>query len=159
MYDPDYEGPIWSTRTQWREALTLGAIGLAHAPLLPVAPFYVATTWWCLEHYRRTHRRAHLDPEWARRHLPWHYDHHMGPDQDLNWCVVWPWFDDLVGTRSRFVGTAKELASRLRSQRRATDARLGRAAGAAAAPRRRKAGLAALLAGRRSPRRAVGRAA
>jgi len=52
----------------------------------------------------------------------------MGPNQDRNWCVVWPWFDDLVGTRRRFVGTAKELAGRLRHQQRATDARLGGAA-------------------------------
>jgi hypothetical protein len=50
----------------------------------------------------------------------------MGPNQDRNWCVVWPWFDRLVGTRRTFVGTAKELADRLRTQRRATDARLRR---------------------------------
>ena len=49
----------------------------------------------------------------------------MGPNQHRNWCVVWPWFDDLVGTRRRFVGTAKELAGRLRHLQRATDARLG----------------------------------
>jgi sterol desaturase/sphingolipid hydroxylase (fatty acid hydroxylase superfamily) len=126
MYDPDYEGPVWSTTTQAREAIGLAAIGLLHAPLFPVAPFYVATTWWCLDHYRRVHKRAHVDPEWGRRHLPWHYDHHMGPNQDRNWCVVWPWFDDLVGTRRRFVGTAKELADRVRTQRRASDARISR---------------------------------
>ena len=126
MYDPDYEGPPWSTVTQLGEAITLTAIGLAHLPLLPIAPFYVGTTWWCLEHYRRVHKRAHIDPEWGRAHLPWHYDHHMGPNQDRNWCVVWPWFDNLVGTRRTFVGTAKELADRLRTQRRASDARVGR---------------------------------
>lgn len=45
------------------------------------------------------HRRAHLDPEWAKRHSSWHYDHHMNRHQDANWCVTKPWFDYLLGTR------------------------------------------------------------
>ena len=44
------------------------------------------------------HRRAHLQPEWARK-IPWHYDHHMNSNQDANWCVTKPWFDYLMGTR------------------------------------------------------------
>jgi hypothetical protein len=26
--------------------------------------------------YYYVHRRAHLEPEWAKRTIPWHYDHH-----------------------------------------------------------------------------------
>ena len=31
--------------------------------------------------------------------LPWHVDHHMGRNPDLNWGVTRPWFDLLLGTR------------------------------------------------------------
>ena len=68
-YDPAYEGPVWSTPTQAREAIGLTVIGLAHLPLLPFAPFYTGTIWYCLARYRRNHRRAHLDPAWGRDHL------------------------------------------------------------------------------------------
>ena len=40
--------------------------------------------------------------------MPWHYDHHMGLDQDQNWCVTWPLMDHLFGTRVKWVGTEKE---------------------------------------------------
>ncbi len=117
-YDPDYEGPVWSTPTQAREAIGLVAVGLAHAPLLPVAPFYTATIWYCLAKYRRDHRRAHLDPEWAREHLRFHYDHHMG-DQRKNWGVSWQWFDAVMGTREPFVGTAKDAIDHPKNAARA----------------------------------------
>ena len=35
----------------------------------------------------------------AREHLPWHVDHHLGRNQDTNWCVTKPWFDYIMGTR------------------------------------------------------------
>jgi hypothetical protein len=141
-YDPAYEGPVWSSATQLREAIGLAVIGLVHAPLWPVAPFYTATIWYCLVRYRRDHRRAHLDPAWARDHLPWHYDHHMG-DQDKNFGVVWSWFDVLAGTRRVFVGTERERDGLARHLARAITASAG----------------AALRAQRRSPlRRLFGRA-
>jgi sterol desaturase/sphingolipid hydroxylase (fatty acid hydroxylase superfamily) len=49
--------------------------------------------------YYYVHRRAHLEPDWARRTIPWHYDHHMNSNQDANWCVTRPWFDYVMGTR------------------------------------------------------------
>jgi hypothetical protein len=125
-YDPAYEGPVWSTPTQAREAIGLAAVALAHVPLFPIAPLYTATIWYCLLRYRRHHRRSHLDPDWARRHLPWHYEHHMG-DQDQNFGVVWPWFDRLAGTREVFLGTEKELAVRAKHAERAAQARVAAA--------------------------------
>jgi sterol desaturase/sphingolipid hydroxylase (fatty acid hydroxylase superfamily) len=121
-YDPDFEGPVWSTPTQAGEAAGLAIIGLLHAPLLPVAPFYTMTTWYLLYRYRAVHRRAHIDPEWGRTHLPWHYDHHLGPNQHKNWGVTFEWFDKLRGTRVPYVGTPKELADRKRTRERATAA-------------------------------------
>lgn len=127
-YDPDFEGPVWSTPTQLGEAIGLAAIGLLHAPLLPIAPFYTATTWYLLAKYRRVHRRCHIDPEWGRTHLPCHYDHHMGQNQHRNWGVTFKWFDELSGTREPYVGTPKELADRARNQERARAAKDGTAA-------------------------------
>lgn len=123
-YDPAYEGPVWRTPTQSREAIGLAAVALAHAPLFPVAPFYTSTIWYCLHRYRRQHRRAHLDPAWARDHLPWHYDHHMG-DQDKNFGVVWSWVDVIAKTREVFVGTDKERAGHAKHAARAETARVG----------------------------------
>jgi sterol desaturase/sphingolipid hydroxylase (fatty acid hydroxylase superfamily) len=123
-YDPAYEGPAWSTPTQAREALGLSVIALAHLPLLPVAPFYTATIWYCLRRYRQDHRRAHLDPRWARDHLTWHYEHHMA-DQAANFGVVWAWFDLVVGTRAHFVGTDQERVSHAKAAARITTAQAG----------------------------------
>lgn len=125
-YDPAYEGPVWSTATQAREAIGLAVIGLAHAPLFPVAPLYTSTIWYCLYRYRRDHRHAHLDPAWARDHLPWHYDHHMG-DQGKNFGVSWSWFDVLAGTREVFVGSEHERAGLAKHTTRAQAASAGRA--------------------------------
>jgi len=123
-YDPAYEGPVWSTPTQAREAIGLTVIGLAHLPLVPVAPFYTATVWYCLVRYRTNHRRAHLDPAWGRDHLTWHYEHHMG-DQDRNFGVVWSWFDQIMKTREKFVGTEHELALHGKHAARAETAKSG----------------------------------
>ncbi len=133
-YDPAYEGPPWSSATQAREATGLAVIGAAHAPLLVVAPFYTATIWYCLYRYRRDHRRAHLDPGWARDRLPWHYDHHLG-DQERNFGVAWAWFDVLAGTREVFTGSERERTLRPKHAARAA------AASAGAALRARSRGL------------------
>ena len=125
--DDAYHRPLTQWNSQSKEALAL-AVGVAtHLPLLPVAPFFTATLAWSAWDYYRKHKRAHLDPEWAKAHLPWHYDHHMGPDQDANWCVTHPWFDDLLGTRQPYLGTDREARDRDRDRDRA--ARRSRAAG------------------------------
>jgi len=125
-YDPAYEGPPWSTPTQAREAIGLTVIGLAHAPLFPIAPFYTSTIWYCLARYRRDHRRAHLDPQWARDHLTWHYEHHMG-DQDKNFGIVWAWVDLIAGTREAYVGSDKEKLAHARASVRVETAKAGAA--------------------------------
>lgn len=106
--DPNYERPTFGWHAQGKEALSLIFAGATHLPLLPVAPFFTVTYWICLLNYHHVHKKSHLDPEWAKEHLPWHYDHHMGPNQDLNWCVTKPWFDHLMGTRSRYLGTDRQ---------------------------------------------------
>ena len=108
--DPAYGRNAFQWNAQGKEALGLLIIALAHLPLLPVAPFFVASVEYSTLTYYRVHRRAHRDPAWAREHLRWHYDHHMGKNQDANWCVTWPWFDWVMGTRERYVEDgAREL--------------------------------------------------
>ena len=113
-HDPNYLRPLLGWHPQGQEALGLALAAVVHLPLLPVAPFFTGTVLWSLWRYHKLHKQAHLDPAWAREHLPWHYDHHMGPDQEANWCVTRPWFDDLVGTRKPYVGTAREARDRAR---------------------------------------------
>lgn len=104
MVDEQYQGPLWRWAPQTKELFGLALLALGHLPLLPIAPFFTVTVWLSEVNYYRVHRRAHLDPEWAKRHLPWHYDHHMGRDQNANWCVTHPFFDLVMGTRKEFLG-------------------------------------------------------
>ncbi len=122
MYDRFYHRSVFAhggNHAQGREALALTLVGLAHLPLFPVAPFYTGTVWYSLAKYHRVHKRAHLDTEWAREHVPWHYDHHMGVNQDANWGVTHEWFDRLMGTRERYAGTPHELEARRKRAERA----------------------------------------
>jgi len=121
--DPDYKAPLFQRwNGQSKEAVALAVSTLALVPIAPIAPFYVGTMVYCAVNYYRKHKRAHLDPAWARERLPWHYDHHMGPDQHANWCVTRPWMDELMGTRIPYVGTDRERADRERADRRAARA-------------------------------------
>jgi hypothetical protein len=121
--DADYRAGLF---TEWngqsKEAVALVATVLAIAPLAPVAPLFVGTMIYSAANYYRKHKRAHLDPAWARAHLPWHYDHHMGPNQDANWCVTRPWFDHIMGTRERYTGTERERREHDRRRARAVAA-------------------------------------
>lgn len=110
--DDAYKRSLWGWNAQSKEALLLTGAALIQVPLLPVAPFFAGTMIYSAYNYYRVHKKSHLDPEWAREHLPWHYDHHMGPDQDCNWCVTRPWFDHIMGTRVPYLGTEREARDR-----------------------------------------------
>ena len=120
--DAAYDALPFGRDAQSKEVLGLAALTAAHLPLFPVAPFFTATLVYGAVDYYRKHKRAHLDTDWARENLSWHYDHHMGPNQDANWCVTWPWFDHVMGTRVPYRGTPREArdvarrAARLRRQ-------------------------------------------
>jgi sterol desaturase/sphingolipid hydroxylase (fatty acid hydroxylase superfamily) len=117
--DPHYSRSVFGWHAQGKEAAALVAGGALLLPVLPIAPLFTLTMWGCGVNYWRVHRRAHQDPEWAKEHLPWHYDHHMGPQQDANWCVTKPWFDHIMGTRVPYLGTARERADAARRADRA----------------------------------------
>jgi len=114
MYDADYEKSIFDWNARGKEALGIAFMGALHAPLFPVAPYFTATVAYACFNYIYRHKKAHLDPEWARMHMTSHYDHHMGQNQDANWCVTRPWFDWILGTRERYAFTKPEAQRRLR---------------------------------------------
>lgn len=123
FYDENYHRPLVGWHAQGKEALSLALVAAFYAPLFPVAPFFTGTVWYKLLSYYRIHKRSHLNPEWARTNVPWHYDHHMGPNQEANWCVTHPWFDELMGTREPYVGTEREAKDRARHVTRSAAAK------------------------------------
>ena len=100
--DPDYERSVFGKHAQGKEALAVVGLMVAHAPLFPFAPYFTATVMYSALNYLHKHKKAHLDPAWAKEHLRHHYDHHMGSEQDANWCVTQPWFDHIMGTRIEY---------------------------------------------------------
>jgi len=118
MIDAAYHRPLKGWHAQTKEAVGIVALAAAHTPLAPVAPGFVLGVWASAALYYHRHKKAHLDPEWARRKLPWHVDHHMGRNQEANWCVTFPWFDHVMGTREYYVGTDLEAQDRAKAAKR-----------------------------------------
>jgi sterol desaturase/sphingolipid hydroxylase (fatty acid hydroxylase superfamily) len=110
MLDPDYQRPITDWNARGKEAAGIAVLCAAHLPLAPVAPYFTATVFYAGFNYLRKHRRAHRDPQWAMENMKWHVDHHLGKNQDANWCVTQPWFDRLVGTRIDYDASALHVA-------------------------------------------------
>ena len=52
--------------------------------------------------YITLHRYSHVNPTWGKKYMPWHWDHHMGKNQDANWNVVFPLTDWLLKTRIKY---------------------------------------------------------
>lgn len=100
MLDSGYRNIDLTTwNTQSKELVVLAVIVLLLLPLFIVLPFFISAIYLSLLLYYYSHRKAHLDPVWAKIHLPWHYEHHLGGNSNANWCVTWPLMDYLLGTR------------------------------------------------------------
>ena len=78
--------------------LGLCVLGLPISFLLPFT-YYVMLLHAGL--YLVLHNIAHKYPAFAKKYMPWHYDHHMGKNQNTNWCVVHPLADFIMGTRKK----------------------------------------------------------
>ncbi len=99
FHDHGYVEGIQNWRTK-NEIISLAVVAGVFAPLFyPLSKGMSLSVLYCAGNYYYIHRRAHLEPEWAKTKIPWHYDHHMNANQDANWCVTKPWFDYLLGTR------------------------------------------------------------
>lgn len=99
--DVDYFFGHTGWNAQGKEIAGLVATGFLVTPALFVSGPFVAGIWSALVFYYIVHRAAHVWPSWARRWLPWHYDHHMNKNQDANWCVTYPLTDVLLRTREK----------------------------------------------------------
>ena len=94
MYDEGYESLISSKF----ETASLVIVGIVHLPLFYFVPYFTAMTYVNLITYYVVHKKSHIDVEWGKKWLPWHYAHHMGKDQNKNWGVRTPIIDKIVGT-------------------------------------------------------------
>lgn len=99
FHDEGYLNSMWQDQEIFNEKVALIGLAGAATVLLPVAPFFVAGVYYSAWNYWSVHAKCHLDPDYARNRIPWHYDHHMNASQDANWCVTRPWFDYIMGTR------------------------------------------------------------
>ena len=82
--DPIYENPLFSEDGDTKEVFHLALLGIGHLPLLFISPgFLMGAAIGGLRYYY-VHRKCHLDPEWCKEHYPWHYDHHMAPNQHID---------------------------------------------------------------------------
>lgn len=98
-YDDGYHQGLknWRTRNEIGSLAVVTVV--ASSVAYPFSKGMAAAFVYSAGNYFYTHRRSHMEPEWGKKTIPWHYDHHMNSNQDANWCVTKPWFDYLMGTR------------------------------------------------------------
>lgn len=99
FHDEGYAESMFKNAEIYNEKTALIGLAGAATVFLPVAPFFTAGLYYEIWNYWRIHAKSHLDPEYAKNRIPWHYDHHMTSNQNANWCVTRPWFDYIMGTR------------------------------------------------------------
>jgi len=85
-----------------REVFGIFALCALAVPIWFILPFMYYTMFVHAMIYLVIHNVAHRYPTLAKRFLPWHYDHHMGKNQNTNWCVVHPLADYILGTRRKY---------------------------------------------------------
>lgn len=93
------EFPVHSSVRQ--ELTSLLVMVVVHIPVVLFSPFFFACLVYFAARYFYIHRRCHVDVEWGKRNFPWHYDHHMGKNQDANWGVTNPLWDYIFNTRKK----------------------------------------------------------
>lgn len=101
MLDEGYQHLSLKWNTQTKELAFMLIAVLSHTPFIKVAFWYVAGVYLTIGVYYYVHRKSHRDAGWAQRYLPWHYEHHLGKSPDANWCITYPLFDYLMGTRRK----------------------------------------------------------
>ena len=96
--DTDYQKKLFHNATR----LTLLGI-LLHTPILLISiPFGLTIILYAMA-YMILHRKTHQHVEFFKRWMPWHYEHHMGKNQNVNWCVLCPLMDHIMGTRVKWL--------------------------------------------------------
>ena len=113
--DHDYDHPFeWGNGAN-KELVSLALIACLHVPLVFYLPWFFGMTMFSLCSYYYHHRKSHKNPMWARIKIPWHWDHHMGKNQNLNFGIRSNFFDKLLGTHEDYAAEGKaQLESLLR---------------------------------------------
>jgi len=91
-----------------RELWSLVLVSLIHIPFFWVDAFFAGTIFIYMLLYYYVHVKSHMNVKWAKRWLPWHYDHHMG-GKEANWGVLLPVMDHIFGTRVYYYNTLKYI--------------------------------------------------
>ena len=94
MYDKNYNRLVSSKF----EIASLLAILILHFPVVFLFPYFCGMIAWSISSYYFLQRLSHLNVEWGKKWLPWHYEHHMGKDQHINWGVRLPIIDKILKT-------------------------------------------------------------
>lgn len=94
MIDKNYRNIISSKF----EVISLLTITLIHLPFLIFAPYFYAVVVWSVCVYYILHRISHVRTNLGKKIIPWHYAHHMGKNQHLNWGVRLPIIDMIMKT-------------------------------------------------------------
>ena len=85
-----------------REAFGIFFLCVIFTPLILFLPFTYGTMFIHAMLYFVLHNTAHKYPKFAKKYMRWHNDHHMGKNQNMNWCVVHPLADYIMGTREKY---------------------------------------------------------
>ena len=101
--DSAYQGFPLRWDAAGKELLSLLGLLLLHSPLYFYFPWVFLTIVLSTCSYYYTHRRSHREPEWAKKNIPWHYDHHMALNQNMNYGVRSDVIDRIMGTREKMI--------------------------------------------------------
>lgn len=99
MVDSFYHKPLLQ-QLQSAELKSIGVCFFVFLGLsfLAVTPFFLTLAVYSVAYYT-VHALSHYNEWFAKKVLPHHRDHHLGKNQDANWCVLFPLADYVMGTR------------------------------------------------------------
>jgi sterol desaturase/sphingolipid hydroxylase (fatty acid hydroxylase superfamily) len=106
--DSSYDKPFERGNCANKELISLGLVAALHVPLVFYLPWLFAMSTCSLVSYYYHHYKSHTNPKWGKSKLPWHYDHHMGRNQNLNFGVRSSFFDKMLGTHEDYSKEKKE---------------------------------------------------
>lgn len=94
---------FYDDSTSTREIIGIALLCLLFSPVYVLSPIVYAGMLSYVLTYYALHSYAHKNPVFAYTYMRWHWDHHMGKDQNTNWCVVIPLADYVLGTRKKYM--------------------------------------------------------
>jgi sterol desaturase/sphingolipid hydroxylase (fatty acid hydroxylase superfamily) len=102
FFDKTYVGFPLKWNAAGKELAALIFIAVMHTPVYLYSPpaYFVLIFSICQYYY--VHRKSHRNPMWAKEKIPWHYDHHMLINQNMNYGVRSDIIDKILGTRVTF---------------------------------------------------------